>query len=180
MKIVIAGGRSRADFLIDSLKAKKHTIIAINDDLSYSEYLASRHNIPVVFGDATKRYVLDDADIEGFDVLIALTSSDADNLVVCQTAKRFYGVKKNVCCVTDPQNVEVFKRLGISTVISATFMVAQLIEEASTVQGLIDNIENAGDEPYLGSMLSAASGAGAQADDPSMGIPRIVVPGKGR
>ena len=87
--------------------------------------------MPVVCGDATKRYVLDDADIEGSDLIIALSDSDADNLVICQMAQRYFDIERQVCTVSDPRNVVVFKKLGISSVISATYTVARLIEEAS-------------------------------------------------
>ena len=69
MRIVIAGGRSRTDYLIESLVMSGHEVVAVNNDRAWCEYLSSRHDVPVVCGDATKRYVLDDADIEGFDLI---------------------------------------------------------------------------------------------------------------
>ena len=35
MKIVVAGGRSKADFLIGSLLEKKHEVTVINDEEAY-------------------------------------------------------------------------------------------------------------------------------------------------
>ena len=106
-------------------------MVIVNNDRAWCEHLAARHDVPVVCGDATKRYVLDDADIEGFDLIIALSDSDADNLVICQMAQRYFDIDRQVCTVSDPRNVVVFKKLGISSVISATYTVARLIEEAS-------------------------------------------------
>ncbi len=131
MRVVIAGGRSRTDFLVESLVRGGSQVVAVNNDRAWCEYLSSRHDIAVVCGDATKRYVLDDADIEGFDLVIALSDSDADNLVICQLAQRFFGVRRQVCTAYNPRNVAVFKKLGISSVVSATFVLSKLIEEAS-------------------------------------------------
>lgn len=131
MRIVIAGGRSRTDYLIESLVMSGHEVVAVNIDRAWCEYLSSRHDVPVVCGDATKRYVLDDADIEGFDLIIALSDSDADNLVICQMAQYYFGIERQVCTAYNPRNVAVFKKLGISSVVSATFMLSRLIEEAS-------------------------------------------------
>lgn len=131
MRVVIAGGRSRTDFLVESLVGGGNEVVVINGDRTWCEHMSSRHGVPVVCGDATKRYVLDDADIEGSDLIIALSDSDADNLVICQMAQRYFDIERQVCTVSDPRNVVVFKKLGISSVISATYTVARLIEEAS-------------------------------------------------
>ena len=50
MKIVVAGGRSKADFLIGSLLEKKHEVTVINDEEAYCRYLSEKYNIPVVVG----------------------------------------------------------------------------------------------------------------------------------
>lgn len=131
MRVVIAGGRSRTDFLVESLVAGGNDVVIVNNDRAWCERLAARHDVPVVCGDATKRYVLDDADIEGFDLMIALSDSDADNLVICQMAQFYFGIERQVCTAYNPRNVAVFKKLGISSVVSATFVLSKLIEEAS-------------------------------------------------
>ena len=131
MRVVIAGGRSRTDYLVESLVRSGHDVVVVNADRTWCEHLSSRHDVPVICGDATKRYVLDDADIEGSDLIIALSDSDADNLVICQMAQRYFDIERQVCTVSDPRNVVVFKKLGVSSVISAAYTVARLIEEAS-------------------------------------------------
>ena len=93
MRIVVAGGREEADFLIGSLLTKKHKVKVINDDANYSKYLAEKYNITVLKGDSSKEYILDDADIYGYDVLIALTNDDADNFVTCLVAKKNFDIK---------------------------------------------------------------------------------------
>ena len=72
MKIVVAGGRSKADFLIGSLLEKKHEVTVINDEEAYCRYLSEKYNIPVVVGNPCKRYVLEEAEIDHADILIAL------------------------------------------------------------------------------------------------------------
>lgn len=140
MKIAIAGGKTKADFLIRTLLGQKHKLVVINDDAAYCEYLARTHGIPVVQGDPCKRYVLDDAEIGGFDILIALRPLDADNLVICQAAKRLYHVRKTVAVVSSPKSVGLFQELGVNTAISATYLVAELIGQASTVESLVSSL----------------------------------------
>lgn len=141
MKIVIAGGDSKADFIIKMLRDDRHKVVAINEEKSYCEYLATVHNIPIIHGDPCKKYILDNADIKDFDVMIALKESDADNLEICQMAQKVYNIKKTVCVVSNPHNVEIFKALGVNSPISATYIVANLIEQASTLDVFMKSLE---------------------------------------
>lgn len=142
MKIVVAGGREEADFLIGSLLTKKHKVKVINDDPNYCKYLAEKYNITVLRGDSSKEYILEDADIYGYDVLIALTNNDADNFVTCLVAKKNFDIKRIVCTVTNPTNVEIFKKLGVNNVISSTYSVARLIEQATTLENLVNTLSS--------------------------------------
>lgn len=144
MKIVIAGGRNKADFLIASLLEKEHTLIVINDEQEYCEYLSEKYKIPLVVGNPCKEYVLESADIYDADILIALRPNDADNLAICQCAKKIFNVKKVVATVSNPKNVIVFKKLGVNTAISATYTISKIIEQASTIENLVNtlSIEN--------------------------------------
>ncbi len=153
MKIAIVGGHTKADYLIGFLLDKNHTVVAINDDEEYCNYLADTYEIPIIIGDATDRSVLDDAHINGFDILIALTPRDADNLAICQLSKKLYNVKKAVCAVANPKNVEVFKKLGLSTVISTTYMVARYIEQASTIENLIQTLSIEDQKAFMTELL---------------------------
>lgn len=138
MKIVVAGGRDEADFLIGLLLMGKHKLVAINGDMAYCEHLASVHTgLNVIYGDPCKDYVMEDAGVKGFDIVIALRDKDADNLEICQMAKRLFGIKKTVCTVKNPKNVEVFELLGVDRAISATYMLAHYIEQASVVEELV-------------------------------------------
>lgn len=88
MKILIVGGWKKADFLTKSLLEKKHQVVIIHDDHSYCQFLARTYGVPVVCGDGSEPYILEEAEINGYDVVIALTPKDEDNLVICQLAKK--------------------------------------------------------------------------------------------
>jgi len=140
MKIVVAGGQTKADFLIGLLLEKKHKIKIINDNADYGTYLAKKYGVPVFINDPSDHESLEEADIYDYDLLIALTPSDADNLVICKTARKLFNVKKVVAIVSNPRSVDVFKALGINTAISATYMVAKMIEQASTFESIVNTL----------------------------------------
>ncbi|TGE35145.1 TrkA family potassium uptake protein [Desulfosporosinus fructosivorans] len=138
MNIVMVGGRKKIDFLAKSLLAKKHNITIIHDNESYCKYLSRTHDAPVICGDGSKSYILEDANIQGADIVIALTPKDADNLVICQLAKKVYGVKRVFATVSNPKNVEVFKKLGINSAISSTYIMAGIIEQMAAIDEIYD------------------------------------------
>lgn len=146
MKILIVGGMKKAEFLIQSLLQKKHTLKVIHDNQEYCKWLSRNYDIGVICGDASKHFILEEAEIDNFDLVIAMTPKDEDNLVICQLAKKYYAVKKTFATVTNPKNVELFKALGIDNVTSSTYIVAGIIEELAIRDELTSylKIENSG------------------------------------
>lgn len=140
MKIVISGGKETASFLISSLLEKKHQLIVINNDARFCNHLSQQYAIPVFYGDPTKIYVMEDAEVEDADIFIALEDKDADNLIMCQLAKKKFHIRKAVSIVSNPNNVEIFKKLGVNTAISATFTISKIIEQSSTIESLISTL----------------------------------------
>lgn len=140
MKICVAGGTNEADFLIGILRKKRHKLAVINEDSSLCKKLSSKYGVPVFCGDPAKSFMLEDAGIRDYDIIIALTGSDADNLYIGQTAKKQFNVKKAVCIVSNPKNVGIFKQLGINNAISAAYMLADTLEKASTFEDEVHSL----------------------------------------
>jgi trk system potassium uptake protein TrkA len=140
MKIVITGGMHEADFIIKMLKEEHHQLIVINQDKEFAEYISTNNDIAVFPGDPTKAYVLSDAEADNADVLLALSDSDTDNYITCITAKKQFNIKRTVSKVKNPKNVELFKKLGVDSVISSTYLLAQTILNESSVENIIKTL----------------------------------------
>ncbi len=128
MKIVVAGGREQADYLTGLLKNGRKRLILINEDRSYCEYLSAKYDMEIQLGDPCLETVLEESGVRGSDLLIALKPSDADNLEICQMAKRLFGVKKTMCLAANPANVEVFQNLGVDQVVSIPHIMDRIIQ----------------------------------------------------
>ena len=74
--------------------------------------------------------MLEDADVAGFDAIVALTGYDADNLAICQVAKAFLDIRLQLCIVSNPENTRIFRQLGVTAAISATAALTQAIRDA--------------------------------------------------
>lgn len=133
LKILIVGGHKKTDFLLGSLLDKEHRVTLIHDDEEFCKSMARKHDATVIWGDGSKPYMLEDAEAEEMDIVIAMTPEDPDNLVICQLAKKVYGVKRVFSTVSNPKNVEVFKKLGVDVAISATYVITKVIEQMVTI-----------------------------------------------
>lgn len=143
MRIVICGGNNQASYIIDMFKKdkrKKHELIIINDDVDYAKFLSNKYKVPVIIGDFTKSYILDDANINNADLFITLSSVDTNNYVACLLAKNVYHVKKTISAVLNPNNVKVFKSLGIDSAISSSFLIGETIKNESNIEDVFKSL----------------------------------------
>ena len=132
MRIVIANGDNSADYIIKNFKSRQNQLTIINDNKDVANHIAKSSKLPVIYGDFTKVSTLKEANIQGADLFIALGRKDSDHYVGCLHARRQFGVKKCICIVQNPKNVEVFKQLGLESVISSTeTLVSSVIAESS-------------------------------------------------
>ena len=132
MRIVICNGNNSADYIIKNFKNRHNTLSIINDDKDVANKLAQSSKLPVVYGDFTKVSTLREANVDGADLFIALGHKDWDNYVGCLHARKQFGVKKCICIVQNPKNVEVFKELGLDSVISSIEnLVSSVLAESS-------------------------------------------------
>lgn len=137
MKVLICGGNQQADFVIRSFtKSKRNKIVVINDDEDIAKELSDRYGIEVLDTDPTKLYSFEIADIYDFDLVIALMEKDADNFVCCHIAKDQFNIKKAICTVNNPNNVEIFEELGIDTAISSSYLLTQRIEGETDIENI--------------------------------------------
>lgn len=141
MKVIVVGGNNEADFIIKMLKEnKKNKIVVINEDKKIAKYLSEGNNIPVIIGDPTKEYVYEDAEVKGFDILIALCQKDSDNYTICQMVKQTFNITKCICTVVNPKNVDVFKKLGIDSAISSTYLLSQTVKNETTLDDIFNTL----------------------------------------
>jgi len=136
MNILIVCESKNSLFLIRMLLANEHTISLISKDRELGGMLAAEYEIPVVFGDASCVAVLEEAGIGNFDLVLTLGKSDAENLVVCELAKKEYHVKTTVSLVNNPDNISFFEQNGVDHCISEAEMLASVVMKESVSDGI--------------------------------------------
>lgn len=122
------GGGKVGYYLVRTLIEHDHEPTVIETNRLVCEKIANEMDIPIICGDAARLEILENADIAHSDALVSVTGSDETNLIVCQLAKKKFGVPKTVAKSNNPKNVAVMEALGIDNVINSTDRIASLIE----------------------------------------------------
>lgn len=129
MFIVLVGGGKIGFHLIRALIEQHHEVVLVERDPRTAEMVFKTfEEVPVIVGDGTNPEFLRRAGIDHADVVVAVAGRDQDNFVICEMAKRIFGVKRALARVNDPRNEELFKLAGVDRLISVTAMVARAIE----------------------------------------------------
>lgn len=140
MKIVIAGGDTEAEYIINSFAGKGVNIIVVNESKEVSERIMRACGVGVTNGTPWRKHILEQADAYDADVFIALNERDEDNFATCMIAKKVFNAKKCICVVHNPKNVDIFKELGIDRAISSTYLLAESIRKETTRDDFIKTL----------------------------------------
>ena len=88
MQITVIGCGKVGKALIAQLSSEGHNITAVDINAELVREVAIAYDIIGVVGNGASYTVLQDADLEHTDVLIAVTESDEVNLLCCVIAKK--------------------------------------------------------------------------------------------
>ncbi|MCP4570217.1 MAG: Trk system potassium transporter TrkA [FCB group bacterium] len=89
MRIVIVGGGVVGYSLAQQLLYEKHSISMIEPDSKVADGIAEKLDLQVIVASGSSPSALEDAGIEGADMVIAVTPVDEINLVVCSIARQY-------------------------------------------------------------------------------------------
>ncbi|MEO0408014.1 MAG: NAD-binding protein [Cyanobacteria bacterium P01_A01_bin.135] len=129
MRVILIGEAKLAYFLGRQFASKGYQLTIITPSEAEATSLSRRLKATVLVGDGSNPALLESASAYQANVLLALTPQDEDNLVACQFAQRRYGVPRTIALVNDPDNRELFEKLGINLAFSATEVLGSLIEQ---------------------------------------------------
>jgi len=129
MYVIVAGGGRIGHYLSRALIDAEHEVLMVEKDRGRADYLAEELGEAVTRGDACEIRTMREIGMERADVVVAVTGDDEDNLVICQMAKLRFRVPRTIAKVNNPENEDIFQRLGIDTTVSSTKIIFNLIEQ---------------------------------------------------
>ena len=127
--VIIAGGGKVGYQLAVTLRQRGAEVLVLEKRPQRYQMLHDELGESIFFGDACEIRTMVRVGMERADLVVAVTGDDEDNLVICQVAKRWFGVPRAIGRVNNPSNEEIFRLLGIDETISATRLLFKLIEQ---------------------------------------------------
>ena len=140
MKVAISNGHEEADYIIKIFKNHHNKLVVINDDFKICNELSKKNGIDTIFGNSTSDYDLKLAQIDDYDLFIALSNNDVINYISCKLAKQMFHIKKTIAIVKNPNIVNLFKSLGIDSTISSTYLLGETIKQEANIETMLKNL----------------------------------------
>jgi trk system potassium uptake protein TrkA len=137
-RVLIAGEGRVLYFVARSFKAAKVEVAVVAKHERDALALSRSLDVLVILGDPTQPRFLEEAGAGKSTDVVAATEKDEDNLVICQLAKRLFGVERTIALVQDPDYVEVFRELEVDAVISTTDLLAKVVRQRTALEELED------------------------------------------
>ncbi|MEA2672292.1 MAG: trk/ktr system potassium uptake protein [Chloroflexota bacterium] len=127
--VIVIGGGKVGYHLARHLLDRGYEVTLVEKDRVRAQWLSHQlGSCSIMVGDGDEMSFLATTGIERAGVVVGATGDDEDNLVACQLAKRKFSVPRTIARVNDPENVRLFKALGIDVPVSATELLMGLIE----------------------------------------------------
>lgn len=129
MKIIIAGAYAIGTYLAKLLIRNKYDITLMDENIENLEKLGRDYDLLTMEASPTSLKSLKEAGVANADLFIAVTLDENVNLNACMMAKAL-GAKKTVAKVdtyeyVSPENIELFKTLGVSSIIYPEMLAAK-------------------------------------------------------
>ena len=145
MKIIIAGAGDVGSHLAKLLSSESHDIYLIDENEERLNTISSQIDVFTIAGDAKSVEIMEQKLISTCDLLIAVTSSEETNMLICILGKKL-GAKHTIARINDDniinENREHFyNELGIDTLISPTHLATLEIERLINQAAFTDDIE---------------------------------------
>ncbi len=116
MRIVIVGAGAVGSHLAERLSIEGQDVVVIDNDPAKVEQLQSSLDILAIRGNGASPAILEAAGIDKAELLIAVTSNDAVNVLACHAAARL-GVPRKIARVEDSALRDELQILGVDVVI---------------------------------------------------------------
>jgi NhaP-type Na+/H+ or K+/H+ antiporter len=115
MRTIIIGGGRVGRALATRLEERGEFVVIVESDEKEKEQ-SRAEGFTVIEGDGTEQSTLLDAGINEAKIVVAATSDDNDNLLICQTVKTKFDVEDVYSRVNQPENVAAFESMDVTAV----------------------------------------------------------------
>lgn len=137
MYIIVVGGGKVGYYLAKQLLADGHEVVVIEKNKQKVDHLNNDLGNVAIQGDGSDAGPMLEAGMNRANIVVAATGDDEDNLIVCQMAKKKFGVPRTIARINNPKNEHIFGVLGIDSTVSYVDVLVAQIEREIPAHSLI-------------------------------------------
>jgi len=128
MRVIIIGASALGKNLALKLVHRGNEVIVIESETKYAKELADSIDCTIINAEGTRPDILEKAEIEKADAIVACTDHDQDNILIGLIARN-YKVPKIILRIHDNQFLVVAKRLGFNDLINPSQIASSIISD---------------------------------------------------
>ena len=156
MNIIICGA-GRVGFTIAKLLSEQgHSITVIDQSSEDIQKINDSLDVKAIVGKATYPSILEKANANETDMIIAVTRNDEINMLICQIAFSIFNIPKKIARIRsqdylNPKFTRVYNKenLPIDVIISPEIEIAKSIQRKLDAPGALDSVPFAGNQIRL-------------------------------
>jgi len=145
MKIIIAGAGEVGSYIAHMLATEEQDTYLIDNNKKRLDRAQQHNDIIGLEGDAKDVSVLIEAGVKSCDLLIAATSSEETNLLICILGKKL-GAKRTISRISNFEEIgsnmrTLYQEIGVDHVISPVEIAAKEIHQLIKHEAFLDNYD---------------------------------------
>ena len=110
MRIVVVGAGKLGYSIAERLSQEEYDVIVVDNNASRLQNVQASLDVLAIEANGSSPITMNNDDIRGADVLIAVTATDEVNMVSCILAKK-HGIKRTIARIRDMQFISEAKEL---------------------------------------------------------------------
>jgi len=147
MNIIICGAGKVGYTIAKLLSEQNHSITIIDQSSDDIQKINESLDVKAIVGKATYPSVLEKANANEADMIIAVTKNDEINMLICQIAFSIFNIQKKIARIRskdylNPKFSKVYSKenLPIDVIISPEIEIAKSIQRKLEAPGALDNV----------------------------------------
>ena len=153
MNIIICGAGRVGFTMAKLLTEQNHSVTIIDQSSDDIQKINDSLDVKAIVGKATSPMILEKANSNDADMIIAVTRNDEINMMICQIAHSLFKIPKKIARIRaqdylNPKFSKLYNKenLPIDVIISPELEIAKSIQRKLEAPGALDNVPFAGDK----------------------------------
>ena len=124
MYLIVVGAGAVGRQLISIVKEQGHKVAVIEKEAEKARSVMQQFDVRVFHGDIARANILEEADIQNADAIVATTKDDSVNLMAMVLGKH-HGVKNSIAMLREKKHADMFEKLGVQILSDPEQLIAQ-------------------------------------------------------